>query len=267
MKTRSNNQTRFVAIVAGFFVTATVAQAAMHNFQLSTAWYGRTNQLNVNMPHSVTGLPGGGANSCVPTSVANGLTYLQTAFPAVYGTTLVPGDAPASTLAAAVDIGTNFTFTSSNLGTTVANWKNGRQNYVEAKKPNVSQYGTANGNFVNFMTTWFPRYAAMEIAMFPLAPGIGHALTLTGFRWNDLNNDGVMQPNENAILRLIDPANPAANATADVWNIDGGGYRVSYGGQEWVLGHMAAVSPIVIPTPGSFALMGLGTLVAVRRRR
>lgn len=266
MKTRSNNQTRFVALVAGFLVTATAAQAAVTIFQLETNWYGRENQINVSMPHSVTGVLSGGQNSCVPTSIANGLTFLQKTFPAVYGTTLVPGAAPASTLAAAEDIGRNFTMTTSNLGTTVANWTGGRQNYVEAKKPTVSQYGTANGNFVNFMTTWFPRYAAMEVVIFPNAGGIGHALTLTGFRWNDLNNDGIIQANENAILRTIDPLAPAGNTDLSVWR-DGATYRTTYNGVAYTVAHMAAVSPIHVPTPGSFALLGMGTLVAVRRRR
>ncbi|MBX3410218.1 MAG: PEP-CTERM sorting domain-containing protein [Phycisphaeraceae bacterium] len=262
MKTRSSTQTRFVALVAGFLVTATAAQAAVTIFQLDTNWYGRVDQANVSMPNSVTNELGGGANSCVPTSVGNGLRFLQTTYPAVYGTAIVPG----LTVDTAVDIGRNFTSTTSDLGTTGANWVAGRQNYVEAKKPGVSQYGSTENNFVAFMTTWFPRYAAMEIGILPRDGGIGHALTLTGFRWNDLNNDGIIQQNENAILRLIDPFAPAGNLEMSLWK-DGADYRVTYSGIDYNLVLMNAVSPTVIPAPGSFALLGMGTLVAVRRRR
>lgn len=235
------------------------AQAVLYNYQLDVTKFGRADQSNVSMPHSVTGILGGGANSCVPTSIGNAYNYLQQAFPGTYGTSLVP-TTPTN---AAIDIGRNYTSTYSDIGTTGGNWIAGRQSYVEAKKPGVSTYGSEFANFTGFMNAWFPLGAAMEVGILPTAGGIGHALTLTGFNWNDANNDGFIQLGEGATLKLIDPFAPAGDLSIPIWQIAGGSYRTTYSATSYSVALMTAT----IPGPEGFVLLAFAGVFAARRRR
>lgn len=237
---------------------ASHASAIVYNYQLDVTKFGRADQANVSMPNSVTLVLGGGANSCVPTSIGNAYNYLQQAFPATYGTSLVP-TTPTN---AAIDIGRNYTSTYSDLGTTGGNWIAGRQSYVEAKKPGVSTYGSTFGNYPSFMNVWFTMGAAMEVGILPVAGGIGHALTLTGYNWNDANNDGIVQQAENASLKLIDPFAPAGNLSIPFWQT-GANFSTTYSTAAYNIALMTAT----VPGPGGASLVLVAGVFAVRRRR
>lgn len=251
-------KTWLVVSSCALVLAAGSANAVVYSYQLDLTKYGRENQTNVSMPHSVTNVLGGGANSCVPTSIANSHNYLQQAFPATYGTSLVP----TTVNAAAIDIGRNFTSTKSDIGTTGANWISGRQAYVEAKMPGVSTYGSTFNNFTGFMNAWFPLGAAMEVGILPTAGGIGHALTLTGYQWNDANNDGIVQQAENATMKLIDPGAPVGEINLPFWQV-GATFNATYSATAYNVALMTAT----IPVPGTAAVLGLAGVFAFRRRR
>lgn len=248
------------ALVACALGALAVSQASgvVYNYQLDVTKFGRADQSNVSMPNSVTMVLGGGANSCVPTSIGNSYNYLQQAFPGTYGTTLVP-TTPTN---AAIDIGRNYTSTYSDLGTTGGNWIAGRQSYVEAKKPGVSTYGSTFGSYPSFMNVWFSMGAAMEVGILPAAGGIGHALTLTGYNWNDANNDGIVQQGENATLKVIDPFAPAGDLSLPFWQ-SGANYSTTYS----TIAYNVALMTATIPAPGVAGLGVAAGLLSTRRRR
>lgn len=241
-------------------------QAAIYNVQVDVGSYGRANQNEVGAPPN-----GGGANSCVPTSVANGFQYLQNKFGA-YNNTLIPG----SLVETATNLAYNYLNTSSETGTGGDDWIDGKRDYLESVAPGVTTYAAmfpgygGTNNFVQnslpswqFMLDWLSRGAAIEIGILPTGNGIGHALSLTSFHWNDANDDGIIQQAEGAQIDVIDPFAPDNLTYIDIWqNGNGAAINANYGN-----GYTIALAVAQLPTPGVTVLMAVGVVAAGRRRR
>jgi hypothetical protein len=244
--------------------------ATVYNVQVDTSIYGRENQNNVGAPPG-----GGGANSCVPTSVANGFQYLQTRFPA-YNNALVPG----TLVETGSNLAYNYLSTSSDTGTTGTNWIDGKRDYLEQVAPGVTTYagqvsqgfygGTLAGVQKGTDPTWqflfdqLVRGAAIEIGIIPAAGGIGHALSLTSFHWTDANDDGIIQQAEGGQIDVIDPAAPDNVTWISVWQAaNGAPLQLDYSNQAYT----TVLAIAQLPTPGVTVLVAMGLVAAGRRRR
>ena len=157
----------------------TPASAQTYSFRLDEAMFGRQNQADVPMPPG-----GGGANSCVPTTLANSYLYLQRAF----GLNLVP----TSVRATAINVGTNYTWTHSAWGTDGSDWIRGNRAYLDARRfthaPTGAMYALHNGGEAwvtrdtptfAFAWSWLVRSGAVTVGVSSGAGG-GHAMLLTG---------------------------------------------------------------------------------------
>jgi hypothetical protein len=246
----------------------TPASAQTYSFRLDEAMFGRQNQADVPMPPG-----GGGANSCVPTTLANSYLYLQRAF----GLNLVP----TSVRATAINVGTNYTWTHSAWGTDGSDWIRGNRAYLDARRfthaPTGAMYALHNGGEAwvtrdtptfAFAWSWLVRGGAVTVGVSSGAGG-GHAMLLTGVDWTDADSDGTLDLSEGATLRFIDPALPDAPTTLAVWqDASGGALRLS-GGNAYASYNGFSVTLVTgtIPAPGAAGtLLAAGALAARRRR-
>jgi len=255
-------------------VGAQVGQAAMFSVDETTiAAFGTLNQNNVP--------PGNGANSCVPTATMNSFTFLQNAYPLIYG--LDGGGAPAlqggqgSWLGAATLLASPaYMNTDVNNGTSLSDWINGKVSYLNMFAPGKTLFAgmetlsgigrpiwDQNANpTVNFMLQELQAGEDVELGILPLT-GIGHALTLTGLTWNDADNNGGFNAGDTLTLNTIDPGNPGINtpltlSPGNPMTISGGPYN------NYTLNVVLAESPI--PEPATISLLLLGAVALLARR-
>src|SRR5262245_30932423 len=73
---------------------------------------------------------------CGPTAAVNSFTYLQTAFPSVYKTPLVPAGQEVMVADALADL-----MGCCGAGTSIENFIRGKKSYVESKDPGATKYG------------------------------------------------------------------------------------------------------------------------------
>ena len=115
-------------------------------------------------------------------------------------------------------------------------------------------------------------------------------LTLIGLDWIDANSDGIVDQNENAVLKVIDPLNPTEGSDGSiavgppkiteisVWDSENGmsfsylqyiGDTIPYTDQfSTATGALSGAGAIfVIPAPGATGLLIAGLLAPGRRRR
>lgn len=258
---------RLTVCVFAMFAGSAIAANSYH-VQLDTSKFGRIDQANVPLNPG-----GGGQNSCVPTATMNSFTWLQNTNPTLLGTSLTGANPTAS----ASDLGNNFMGSTSNGGTGANGWLDGKKAWIAAKAPGKvtvggqsALYTGTNADIAQVTPTWQFFFNALtmgcdvEIGILPNAGGIGHALTLTSFHWDDINMDNVIQMTENATIDFIDPANPANDMVRRIWQDGAGTLQTNYGG-----GYYVALTAIecAVPTPGAFAVAALGGLIAARRRR
>jgi len=97
-------------------------------------------------------------------------------------------------------------------------------------------------------------------------PGGGHVVTVSSFRWNDVDEDKIIDPTEGAWIDYIDPQT-GAKGVSPIWNSGGLGslLEVGYGTRGG-----ARVNLIVsqsVPEPAGLTLMAAGVLTLLARRR
>ncbi len=238
--------------------------------------FGTLSQFNVG-PNSATN-PNVN-NFCAPTATMNSFTYLQNKNPGVYGldgngNPVLEGGQGSWLAAAQLLAGANYMNTNQNSGTSDTNWVAGKVNYLNAFAPGKTVFAgmdsaatnprpawDQNANpTVNFLVQQLKAGEDIEIGI--SAPG--HVLTLTGLTWNDANNNGVFDAGDTLTLNTIDPANPGANTTLTLspgnpMTITGGTYN------GLVLDAALAESPV--PEPATIALIAVGGLALLTRRR
>ena len=250
--------------------TYTVDETTIANF-------GTVDQKNV--------APANGAMSCVPTATMNSFAWLQNAYPSIYG--LDGGGAPAlqggqgSWLGAATLLaGPLYMNTSANNGTTIANWIGGKVSYLNTYAPGKTIFAgmdslvaaanrpwwDQNANpTVNFLLQELQAGEDVELGIYPLDM-IGHALTLTGLTWNDVDNSLTFNGPDTLTLNTIDPANPNGNTPlmltpGNPMTISGGPYN------GYTLDVALAESPVPEPATASLLLLGAGALFGGLRLR
>jgi hypothetical protein len=225
--------------------------------------------------------PANGAMSCVPTATMNSFTWLQNAYPAIFGLdgTGLPalqGGQVSWTAAAGLLASPLYMNTSANNGTTIANWIGGKVSYLNAYAPGKitfagmdSLVAAANRPWwdqnanptVNFLLQELQAGEDVELGIYPLDM-VGHALTLTGLTWNDADNSLTFNGPDTLTLNTIDPAAP--NGTTPLILTPGNPMKISGGIYDgYTLQVALAESPV--PEPASFSLVILGGLVGLRR--
>jgi hypothetical protein len=228
--------------------------------------------------------PANGAMSCVPTATMNSFTWLQNAYPAIFG--LDGGGAPAlqggqgSWIGAATLLaGANYMNTDKNKGTTLANWISGKVSYLNTyalgkttfagmdslSAPANRPLWDQNANpTVNFLLQELQAGEDVELGIYPL-DNIGHALTLTGLTWIDADGLGTFNIGDTLTLNTIDPANPLVNTVlmltpGNPMTISGGPY------DSYVL-EVALAESVPEPATVSLLLLGAGALLGGLRLR
>jgi hypothetical protein len=272
---------RTAAIAASLFALAAPLQAAtVYDIDLDPTGtlYGTVDQDDV-----LVGPGNSGVNSCAPTATMNSFTYLQNAFPTVYGTDDELMGVSNTWLEAAIDLASNYMNTSSETGTSDENWIMGKVEYLETYAPGKTTYAgmnefTTGGQdwvtlgipTIGFLIDQLLKGANIELGISPGAQGIGHVLTLSSLHWVDENSDGIFDNDtEDATLDGIDPATGSAFELSlktitigdnTYLGFDGGGYdgyRID-----------AALAEVAVPEPATWVLLSVGAiaLVAARRR-
>jgi hypothetical protein len=252
-------------------VTNTVDETTIANF-------GTLNQLNV-----------GGAMYCVPTATMNSFTWLQNAYPGVYGldgtgAPVLQGGTGSWLAAAQLLASAQYMNTSALNGTSEDNWAIGKANYLNQFAPGKTTFvgmdANADQNRPNWDQKADPTIAFLlgqlragedvEIAIFP-STDIGHVLTLTGMTWVDAQS-GVFTIGDPLTLDTIDPANPNQDTTLVIdpesENNPAGGNPMGIMGanyDNYILTGALAESPVPEPATITLALLG-GASFLLRRR-
>jgi hypothetical protein len=167
-----------------------------------------------------------GSVSCGPTSATNGLVFLQNSNLQTYSSSLA-GTTYSEWKATANNLITNYMSTMAG-GTSLSNYTYGLTNYFGDVAPGTTEFtGQALNSVVgwnttqpkpsffedgnptgNFFYSSLTKGSAIGISIFYAGGEGGHALTLTGINWNDINNDGFISKDENATIDIIDPLDP-----------------------------------------------------------
>jgi hypothetical protein len=279
------NVRRFTIVVfaASLFLFSRVGLAVVYSVDETTiAPFGDVDQTQVGPD-----CPTGGNNYCAPTATINSFAWLEGAYPGTYGNSLEGGQASwaaaGSLLASAA-----FMNTTPCGGTTVANWIDGKYNYIETYAPGStvfegeSSVGTGGQPWVQagnptaaFLLQMLQQGEDVELAIFPAA-GIGHVLTLSSIDWDNVAGNDVFNPGNGDTLS-IDGVDPAGDGvTAGTFDLDlgltvggeltiTGGDGGAYNGYD--IGAALAESPCPEPATLSLFFAGFGVIAALRRTR
>lgn len=217
--------------------------------------------------------------ACGPASVVNGLVYLQTSFPSVYGTRLVPNISYSGLESLGNKLaGPGYMNTDSTNGTWHDELMAGTVRYIQSVAPGSTLFAAqdywswTNESRPSWMTyktpTWNFIYNALVAnsdveLLFTYQSGGGHFVTARGLYWNDLNNDGIIQSSEGAQLYFINPWT-GANDSTQIWQTSSGAIDTAYS-DSWI---SVAFSLTEVPEPdiAALLLLGMGVAVLIRRR-
>lgn len=275
-------------------VLLTSLSARATAFTLDLANYGWLDQYSLDTSHNFVG-----NEACVPTSSTNALTYLQNAFPALYGTSL-SGTTYADWKA------TDEAFITS-MGTTAVNGTDYDQfvyvlqNYITVEKAFAfTQFASmfpannwsteypdpvfnTNGHpTASFLSDALAAQAAVLISIEYTNGAGGHELLVNGLDWDEDTNTGM--------LYFVDPLDPSQSYNGSVVEGaakqssgtlvlgSGGQLRLTYNQYEGELPYdennyedvtatLYGALAVSIPEPGVYGLLALGGLAMVSARR
>jgi hypothetical protein len=223
--------------------------------------------------------------ACVPTGTSNSLVYLENVYSGVYGRSLVPDNDPSNGLHDTREIGNtastlanlSYMNTRANIGTYTDMEIYGAHKYMEEKAPGQTSYAAVMGGTWGYGGAPVPKPDWVQDNMYPpgeylgqnlltghaveialSATTWGHSLTLTGFHWNDANNDLFLEPGE-ATISYIDPWNGSYVSSSSIWQqSDGHGHdplTVNYNSTDMTVTMAMAMAPSDLPEPGTLELL------------
>ncbi len=221
---------RFLSGVLLILLLAATARAqTTYTSILDVSSFGWLDQFSLNTPqYNLVG-----AEACVPTSSVNVMTYLQNSFAAYFGTNLTGSSYEDWIGVNTTLISSNYMNTSPTSGTPYNRLHFGLNKYV------VQDLGFTNVHFSGMIPSavWDspPNPPAPEPRPATIADNLptwqflydslisgsgtvlgltytnlkgGHAVSLGGFDWTDLNGNGRIDFDENAQLHFVDPLDP-----------------------------------------------------------
>lgn len=260
---------------------------------LDLADYGWMDQYSLDTSHNFVG-----NEACVPTSSTNALTYLQNAFPTLYGTSL-SGTTYADWQATDEAFITSMGTTPGN-GTYYDQFVYVLQNYITVEKAFAftqfasmfpannwsTQYPdpvfNTNGHpTASFLSGALASQAAVLVSIEYTNGGGGHELLVNGLDWDEDTNTGM--------LYFVDPLDPSQNYNGSVVEGtakqssgtlvlgSGGELRLTYNQYEGELPYdennyedvtatLYGALAVSIPEPGVYGLLALGGFVIAARR-
>jgi hypothetical protein len=238
--------------------------AASWNVSKDSSLYGNVNQLDVS--------PVWGSYACGPTSAVNSFVYLERKYGYVYDRKLVPdtdngGDYDVSEMISVATIlgGDGYMHTITDIGTyaeapgvTLYNAQSS-WGWTHAPVPQPDWYQTNTNPTKNFLYNELLKCADVEI---DLQGGANHYLTVYSFNWTDTGNGTI--DNGECTIGYINPWG-GVSGSCDLWEetVDGKiRMTTNYAGGSWI---GAAFSEV--PEPTTLLLLGLGSLMLLRRRR
>jgi len=271
------------AIALAVLLLPSTGLALVYEVHKEVALYGNLNQHNIHWQPLM---------ACGPVAVTNSLWYLQNKYPGVYDTRLVPqqqvdqdGNGVVNSyddlIAVADNLGQNFMFTDPANGTWHDNLIVGKMNYIEGRLPGQTvyeaqdQWGWAHQTRPNWVQPVTPGWDFMfgelkdcedvEILLSRFNDG-GHYLTVTGFTWNDANNDKFIDPSENARIEYMDPWT-GATGNSHVWNNGSPGspgeMETDYFTDGSWISVVVSESPSRIPEPCSLIVWSLLAVLGI----
>jgi hypothetical protein len=255
---------------AAILLFAPGAQAITYDVSLDWTLYGDLNQNTI---------PVIGSMACGPTSVVNSFVYLQNSYPEIYGDSLVPdlhgtpGIYENEELVAVAEVLVSSSYMDTTLtGGTDPDWLiHGKQRYIEERVPgstiytamNVLGWPEAPGTQPSWAETALPTWSFLYEALlasadveFGVKGWANHWLTLTGFYWDDANEDGIIDAAEDAWIDIVDPWTGTWDRVG-IWHY-GVFMLIDLWGGNSVIG--TAVTERPVPEPSSILLAGIGLL-------
>jgi len=287
-----------LAGMVGLFAAAQSGAALPYHYYIEkdTDLYGNLDQDDI--------VPGGEVD-CGPVAAVNSFVYLENKYPDIYDRYLVPDiefppdgvrDYDELINAAQVLAGAAYMNTKPPGGTWADMFIYGKWKYIEERVPDETIYAAqmlGMWQFVpvpprpvdevppiikpdwvqdNMYPTWQFIYTELvhceDVEILISWANGGHYLTLTGFDWNDIDGDGIIDPEEEAVMKYINPVDGLPGESG-IWNVEvGSQYEImtdyETGAYVWM-----AVSESPIPEPATIAMVGMalvGIAGIVRKR-
>jgi hypothetical protein len=276
---------RTLAIMAVISLSVYGAGATIYHVQETLNDFGTIDESTVS--------PGLGTNSCVPTATMNSFIFLQNEYQSIlgndaFGNPVLQGGQGSWVNAADLLAGASYMNTDVTNGTTIANWIGGKVSYLNTFAPgkitfegmeSLSAAGSrpvwdTNANpTVSFLLQMLQTNEDVELGIYPtsdkseieMSPSIGHALTLTGLTWNDVQGNGTFDLGDSLTLDTIDPFNPNVDTQLQLqpgnpMTISG----VNYNGYYLMV---ALAESVPEPATAGLLLLGVGALLGSLRLR
>ena len=224
-----------VLLSCGIVQTARAQAPAVYNVTESQSLYGHLDQ-HLTWPNLGAQWSN---NMCGATAFVNSFVYLQNEYPSIYGHALVPGNdyvdgqPSQADLIATADLLASPTYINL-FGSSLPNaYDVALPAYMQAVAPNTTvingqanYYYTGYGNTTptwQFICDALLTNSTVEIGIY----GPSHILSVTGFHFTDVNNDGIIDAGDGATINVIDPWT-GQSATLPIWQDSSGFLDVSY---------------------------------------